>query len=186
VRLRSHWASTAPLWSHGDDVIAWHVVFDGQLDFLANWLAPMLDRPYLSPVPPQWLHLTVKGVSRAGKVAEDELARLVAAAQERCAVLEPIDALLGPVRVVDEGVTADAVPREPLVALYDALPGDDDGDFWPHVTFAYANAEAEMDEVEANAFEAVRIDAVALLRLRRGEELYDWDVLATVPLASCA
>lgn len=186
MRLRDHWARTAPLWAHGDSVLTWHVLFDGQLDFLASWLEPMLDRPYLARVPAEWLHLTVRGVGPARGVDEGERARLIADASERCAALAPVDALVGPVRVVDEGVVGGVQPAEPLAALYESLPGAAPEPFWPHVTFAYATDDAEIEEIEVNASDAVRIDAVSLLLLHRGEHLYHWDVLATVPLGGAA
>jgi hypothetical protein len=168
VRLRSHWRASAHLWPPGETKQTWFVTFDRRLDFLATWLAPILDRPYLSHVPHEWLHLTMG----AGDDA--------AAVRERCAALAPIDALVGPVRVVDEGVTADVQPLDELRALHAAVGAA--GELWPHVTFAYARADAEMDEIEVVASDAVLIDSVSLVDLRREGELYRWDVLERVPL----
>ncbi len=186
MKVRDHWAATEELWSHGSAMLTWHVVFDGRLDFLAGWLAPLLDRPYLSPVPPEWLHVTVKGIGPEDEMSPERLERLVDDAQAACALLAPIDALVGPVRVVEGGVTGDVAPAGPLRELYESLPGEGGEPLSPHVTFAYACAEAEMEPIEANASDAVTIDAVSLLRLERGDRLYRWNVLATVPLGGAA
>jgi hypothetical protein len=123
-------------------------------------------------VPREWLHITLG--------AGDD----VSAVRDRCAALEPIDALVGPVRVVDEGVTGDVAPLDELRALHGAVGAA--GELWPHVTFAYARAEAEMDEIEVVASDAVRIDAVSLVDLRREGEAYRWDVVERVPLGGAA
>ena len=182
MKLRDHWLRTAPLWEHGEASVAWHALPGGRLDALARSLEPALERPYLSPIPPEWLHMTMRGVGPASEVDDDERTRLVAEARERLAVVEPIDALVGPVRIVDEGVLGEVTPAEPLAALVELLPGAPAGHFWPHVSFAYAQAEAEMEPLAAEASASWRIDAVSLILLHREPRLYRWDVLATVPL----
>ena len=168
MKVHSHWAAIEPLWDGVEAKRAWYVTFDGQLNFLASWLEPILDRPYLSPVPHEWLHLTLGG-------CDD-----VDAVRRRCVDLSPVDALVGPVRVVEEGVTADVQPLGELRPLFEAVGGT--GEFWPHVTFAYARADAEMDELEVNASDAVLIDALSLVELRRDGELYRWELVERVPL----
>ena len=59
MRLRDHWAASAHLWEGRETRRMWYVTFDGQLDFLRCWLEPILERPYLSPVPAEWLHMTI-------------------------------------------------------------------------------------------------------------------------------
>jgi hypothetical protein len=170
VRLRNHWAAHAHLWEGEKSKRTWFVSFDGQLDFLRTWLEPILERPYLSPVPHEWLHLTL-GAGEEADVVRD-----------RCAALSPVDVLVGPVRVVDEGVAAGVEPADEVRALYEAIGGD--GEFWPHVTFAYARDDAEMDELEVNASDAALITAVTLVELRRVDETYRWDVVERVPLGT--
>jgi 2'-5' RNA ligase len=165
LRLRSHWAREFQSGRY------WLATFDHQLDFLASWLEPILDRPYLSPVPPEWLHLTLAAAS------DDDV-------RDRLASIATVDALVGPVRVVDEGIVAGMEPEYELQALFEAAGGR--GTFWPHVAFAYARAEAEVEQLEANASDAVLIDTVSLVDLRREGQQYRWDVVETVRLASPA
>ena len=176
MKLLDHFAATEHLWTPGEEKLAWHVLPEGQLDMLADWLAPALERPYLAPVPKEWLHLTV-GAPEAGDLDE-----VVARAAERVARLEAFSALAGPVRVVDQGFSADVQPLDELTALRDAVTGDRDA-FWPHITFAYAIEDgAEAEELEVLASDAFLVEAVSLIRLRRQRGLYTWDVVARVPL----
>ena len=176
MRLHDHFTATSDLWAPGEEKLAWHVLPEGQLDMLADWLAPALERPYLAPVPKEWLHLTV------GAPAAGDLAEVVARATERVAELEAFSALAGPVRVVDQGFSADVQPRDELTALRDAVT-DERHEFWPHITFAYACEEgAEAEELEVNASDAFLVEAVTLIRLRREPRYYAWDVVARAPL----
>lgn len=178
MKLRDHFAASESLWAPGEEKLAWHVLPEGGLDMLADWLAPALERPYLARVPKEWLHLTV------GAPAAGDLDEMVARARERVAELEAFSALVGPVRVVDQGFSADVQPRDELTALRDAV-SDERHEFWPHITFAYACEDgAEAEELEVNASDAFLVEAVSLIRLRREPRLYAWDVLARVPLTT--
>lgn len=179
-------------------MLAWHLLPNGRLDSLSASLHAALERPGLSPVPPQWLHLTTQGVGLEHDVDDEIRRRLVAAAAERCAAVAPVDALAGPPRVVAEGLTLDVEPAALLSALRDLLQDADAAvrgrdavpdwraPFWPHITLAYANGDAEAEEIEARRPEPVRFDSVTLLRLHRSEQLYHWDVIASVPLTGGA
>ena len=170
MKLRNHWAESAHFWEGRDALRLWYVTFDGQLDFLRCWLEPILDRPYLSPVPPEWLHMTL------GEGDDVDTVR------ERCKELQPVDALIGPARVVDEGIAGEVQPREEIVALHRAAGAG--GEFWPHVSFAYAREETEMDELEVNASDAVYISALSLVDLRRENEVYSWELVDRVTLGA--
>jgi 2'-5' RNA ligase superfamily len=164
-------------------MLAWHVLPAGRLGPLAAALTPLLGRPGLTPVPLAWLHLTVRNVGRASAFDAAARRRLVAEAGEHLAGIAPIEAVVGPVRVVEEGVTADVHPAASLLALYAVLPGVPPEPFWPHVTFAYAHAAVELAPFETEIAAAMRIDSVSLLLLRRERQLYCWDVLASLPLS---
>jgi hypothetical protein len=170
VKVEDHWAGSAHLWEGRSVRRMWYVTFDGQLDFLRCWLEPILERPYLSPVPHEWLHMTL---------GEGDDATVV---RERSAALQPVDALVGPARVVDEGIAADVQPRGEIEALYAATGAR--GEFWPHVTFAYSREEREVEELEVNASDAVYISALSLVDVRRENEVYVWDVVERVTLGS--
>jgi hypothetical protein len=148
----------------------WYVTFDGQLDFLRCWLEPILDRPYLSPVPQEWLHMTLGEGDDAVTV------------RERCKELQPVDALVGPARVHDDGIVGTVQPHDEIDALYRAIGGR--GDFWPHVSFAYARDDVEMDELEVNASDAVYIPALSLVDVRRENEVYRWELVDRVTLGA--
>jgi len=170
VKLRNHWGETSHLWENRDVWRLWYVTFDGQLDFLRSWLEPILERPYLSPVPQEWLHMTL------GEGDDAETVR------ERCKDLQPVDALVGPARVVDEGIAGTVQPHEEIDALYRAIGGS--GEFWPHVSFAYSRDEVEMEDLEVNASDAVYIPAISLVDVRRDGEAYSWDLVDRVTLGA--
>ena len=122
----------------------WVVPLGGQLDLLARWLEPIVDRPGLAPVAPEALHIVV-----APAVAPEAPA------------FEPFDALVGPVRVDATGVLADVIPVEPFLALRSQLGAE--GHFAPQVVFAHADGTHELEQLEAVASEAVLVGALALI-----------------------
>jgi hypothetical protein len=150
----------------------WYVTFDGQLDFLRTWLEPILDRPYLSPVPQEWLHMTLSDSDDAD----------VETVRERCKELQPIDALVGPARVMDEGVVGGVLPHEEVEPLFAAVGVR--GDVWPHVSFAYAREQADMEELEVNASDAVYISAISLVDVRRADEVNSGELVERLTLGS--
>jgi hypothetical protein len=123
----------------------WVVPLGAQLDLLARWLEPILDRP---------------GLRR-----ESELRIVVAEAGESAGgvQLEPFDALVGPVRIADDGVVADVIPVEPFLELRRQAGAT--GEFAPRVVFARADGSQTYEQIEAVASEAIYVDAVELVDL---------------------
>lgn len=122
----------------------WAVPLGGQLDLLAQWLEPIVDRPGLVPVPPDELRIVV-APARSEEVVE----------------FEPFDALVGPVRVAPEGVVAEVIPVEPFLRLRALLGAE--GEFTPQVVFARARDGVDLDPIEAVASDAVLVDRLALV-----------------------
>jgi hypothetical protein len=119
----------------------WSVPLDGQLDLLVRWLEPILERPGLTPVPVDELHIAL-GESDARAAPS----------------FEAFSALVGPVRFDAEGLVADVIPVEPFLELRDALGLT--GDFMPRVVFAHAEAGREYEPVEAVASDAVIVSTL--------------------------
>jgi hypothetical protein len=126
---------------------AWVVPLGGQLDLLARWLEPMLDRPGLVPVPAAELRVVIGAGGDEGRTIE----------------FEPFDALVGPVRVDEQGIVADVIPVEPFLALR-ALVGATAGQA-PRVVFARADGTERLEQIEAVASEAVYVDELVLVEL---------------------
>lgn len=109
----------------------WVAPVGAQLQFLVEWLEPILTRPGLTPVPVEELCI---------ELGEGEAPQ----------PFEPFDALVGPVRAAPEGIVADVIPLEAFQAI---LPGAR-----PYVVFA--RAQAQPDELEFVASEAVVVSEV--------------------------
>ena len=103
----------------------WIAPVGAQLEFLVDWLEPVLSRPGLTPVPLAELCIEVGEADAIGE-------------------FEPFDALVGPVRAAPDGIVADVIPVEAFTEL---VPGAQ-----PHVVFARG---AQQEELEFVASEAV-------------------------------
>ncbi len=102
----------------------WRAPVGAQLEFLVDWLEPVLTRPGLTPVP------------------LDELCIDVGEA-DAIAAFEPFHALVGPVRAAPEGIVADVVPVEAFDAI---VPGAR-----PLVVFARGLQPEELEFVASEA-----------------------------------
>ncbi|HET6943720.1 MAG TPA: hypothetical protein VFI01_00070 [Gaiellaceae bacterium] len=122
---------------------AWAVPLGAQLDLLVRWLEPILDRPGLTREP----ELRIVVVD-----AEDDAAQIE---------LEPFDALVGPVRVADEGIVADVIPVEPFIELRRQAGAT--GEFTPRVVLARTDGSHTYEPIEAVASEAIYVDALELV-----------------------
>jgi hypothetical protein len=106
-------------------VTRWVAPVGAQLEFLVDWLEPVLTRPGLTPVPLADLCIDVGEAATIGE-------------------FEPFDALVGPVRAAPDGIVADVIPVEAFEAIVRGAT--------PLVVFARG---PRPDELEFVASEAV-------------------------------
>jgi 2'-5' RNA ligase superfamily len=198
--VRNHWW-WRPGWHPGRRFYAFHLTFEQQ-PAVQQLAAAARDRlavfTALNPVPGRWLHLTTQGIGFADAVSDSDLAALAVAAGGRLASVPGTSVTVNVPGAVGEGVVCWVGPDGVLDPVRDALRAaiasvwglgrvPDSPQWYPHVSFAYANADADGDEIDA-ALEglspaAVTITTVELIRLGRDRHVYEWEPIATLPLA---
>lgn len=200
--MRDHWW-WRPGWRTGRSFYTWHITFADQPEAasLVAEYAPVLDGlPMLDPVPLRWLHLTMQGVGFTDEVVRADLERIIAAAQKRCAAMQPFTVAIGPAHVDPETIQMPVRPVEPLVAVRQAIR-DAIGDVWgtdnvpetadgwrPHVSLGYSNAGGPAGPIVAalanhnERIANVTVAAVSLINLNRDRQLYEWSDVGSAPL----
>ncbi len=199
--MRNHWW-WRPGWAVGRRFYTWHLTFEGQQDvyrLAAEYraaLAPL--GAVLTPVPDQWLHLTMQGIGFVGETEEDDVNAIVEAARPRFASVSPFEMELGRAVVDPEAILLAAEPDAPVrqvrdgirAAIRDVLgnvPEKAEG-FTPHVSVAYSAGDGPVTPV-VEALKAVefpptkaRCTSAELIVLHRDNQMYEWETFATVPL----
>ncbi|MFG2310608.1 2'-5' RNA ligase family protein [Streptomyces sp. NPDC048566] len=199
--MRNHWW-WRPGWSVGRRFYTWHLTFGEQTDvhrLAAEYraaLAPLGDA--LTPIPDQWLHMTMQGIGFVGGANEKDVDAIVEAARTRLAAVSAFDIEIGPAALDPEAILLHAHPDDPVRGVRDTLraaigdvldevPEKADG-FTPHVSVAYSAGDGPaapvaqvldgLDLVPARA----RISSAELIVLHRDNEMYEWETYAAVPL----
>jgi hypothetical protein len=171
----------------------WHVTFADVpvvRELAASAQARLAGLDGVDLVPGRWLHLTTQDVGFTDEITDADLAAITGAVRARLAAIEPIPVTIGPARVADEGILFWVAPDHGLSPMRDAIRAAIadvrgaqrvlDGPAWaPHVSIAYGRADGAAD-----AFAALTVDAVTLIRLGRDRHVYEWETLATAPLGA--
>ncbi|MEV1321278.1 2'-5' RNA ligase family protein [Micromonospora arborensis] len=202
--IRNHWY-WRPGWGVGSRFYTWHITFDGQpeVDELAGQYRSLLSsQPSLDVIPNRWLHLTMQGIGFVQDVAAEDIDAIVAAAENRCAHLAPLNLAIGVPHVDSESIQIAVDPVEPVRQLRAAIRASI-ADVWgedrvpepaepynPHLSLAYTNTDgsaapliealSSAPKLSANAV----IDSCQLIVLNRDEGMYVWEPYATVKLGS--
>ncbi|MFD7769839.1 2'-5' RNA ligase family protein [Streptomyces sp. NPDC059787] len=199
--MRNHWW-WRPGWSAGRRFYTWHLTFEGQNDVhrlagqYRSALAPLGD--ILTPIPDQWLHLTMQGIGFVGETEERDVDAIVDAAHNRLAAISAFDVRIGPEVLDPEAVLLHVRPDSPVRSIRNAIrdaigdvldevPEKAEG-FTPHVSVAYsagdgpaepiAQALVGLDLAPAQA----RISSAELIVIHRDNQMYEWESYAKVPL----
>jgi 2'-5' RNA ligase len=201
--VRDHWW-WRPGWRQGRSFYAWHITFTDQPEVarLVSSYQELIDRlPTITPVPLQWLHLTLQGVGFTDRVDCRELDEILTASRVRCAGLKPVTVTMGPARVSRETVELPVEPVEDLQELRTTLRAAI-ADVWgpdsvpegnglvPHVSLGYWHTDGPaaplVDVLAAGpAYTAeVTISRVTLIDLNRDRRMYEWTEVGSVPLGS--
>lgn len=200
--MRNHWW-WRPGWSVGRRFYTWHLTFEGQDDvhrLAAEYraaLAPLED--ILTPIPDQWLHLTMQGIGFVGEAEEQDVNAIVEAAHTRLAAVPAFELRIGPEVLDPEAVLLHVHPDNPVRAVRGAIReaiGEVLGEipekakgFTPHVSVAYSakDGPAEpiaqvLDDLSLTPAQA-HISTVELIVIHRDNQMYEWQPFAKVPLA---
>ncbi|MBK3567049.1 2'-5' RNA ligase family protein [Streptomyces sp. MBT62] len=199
--MRNHWW-WRPGWSVGRRFYTWHLTFEGQDDVhrlaaeYRSALAPLGDT--LTPIPDQWLHLTMQGIGFVGETKEQDVHTIVDAAQTRLASIPAFDVQIGPAVLDPEAVLLRVHPDGPVRAIRNAIRdsiGDVLGEvpekaegFTPHVSVAYSAGDGPVEPIgqiltglDVTPARA-RISRAELIVIHRDNQMYEWETFANVPL----
>jgi hypothetical protein len=199
--MRYHWY-WRPGWQPGTRFYTFHVTWRDQpgmqkLGKLAR--ERLAGIPGLDPVPGEWLHLTMQGVGFAHKVSDADVEAITAAARARLAPVAPVGVVLPPPRASSESVATHAVPAGVLDQARDAVRAaicdvwgtecvPESTTWTPHVSFAYASADAPAAPVDAVlrglAGVVATVSAVDLILLGRDRRIYEWETISKLPLGA--
>jgi 2'-5' RNA ligase len=199
--VRDHWY-WRPNWRPGRSFYTWHIVFPSDpvlLDLHAEYQSLVETLPGITPVSPQWLHLTMQGVGFADKVPQADLDPIVDAARRRLEHFRPFEIRIGPAVVDAESLQLPVKPvdrmrrlRAQLRAAVTDVWGRDSvpelPELDPHISLGYWNeiAPAEPLRQRVNALDGglakTELTSVALINLNRDHNQYEWTTYARVPL----
>jgi hypothetical protein len=199
--VRDHWSSR-PGWRDGRFFYTWQVTFGDRPEIAALHAsyADLLDElPGFTPVPLEWMHLSLQGVGFTDRVPDAELADIVDATRPRLATVEPFPVTIGPATLGPESIQLPVRPAEPLQHLRDLIRaaftdvwGDDAvpelPDLDPHLPLAYSNHAAPAAPLATRLLNhspvstALSITSISLVTLTRTDHLYHWKPDLTLAL----
>jgi 2'-5' RNA ligase len=201
-RVRDHWW-WRPGWRVGRRFYAFHVTFEDQPELFrlaVGYRLALADAPAVTLIPDQWLHLTMQGIGFTDEITDTIV---TAIANETRAVLADVPAFeveLGEVIVADEAIVMPTTPAAPICELRTAIRsaigrvlGDDQvpenaDRFRPHVSVAYLTADGPAAPYVEAVTEAkpeparVLINHVDLIEMHRDRRMYEWTIIARLPL----
>jgi len=197
--VSDHWW-WRPGWEPGRRFYTFHFTFEAQpaVQRLAAEVRGRLARfPALDMVPGRWLHLTTQGIGFADEVADGDLMAIASVARDRLLVVRPAEITVNAPRAASEGVASYVGPdgaldqaRDALRAAIDDVRGADKVpepvEWSPHVSYAYANAEADGAPYDAALGGLGPVPAtmttVELICLGRDHRVYEWETVSSLPL----
>jgi len=199
--VRDHWY-WRPGWRPDRSFYTWHITFEGRTEIAAlhaSYGDLLKELPGFTPVPLEWLHLTLQGVGFTDRVPDADLTDIVEATRRRLTTVEPFPVTIGPAVLDPESIQLPVSPIEPLQHLRDLTRaaitdvwGDDAvpelPELNPHITLAYCNHNTPAAPITTRLLTqtphstALSITALTLLALTRTHHLYHWKPTLTLPL----
>ncbi|MFG1815714.1 2'-5' RNA ligase family protein [Kribbella sp. NPDC049174] len=199
--VRDHWY-WRPGWRADRSFYTWHITFEGREEIAAlhaSYADLIDDLPGFTPVPLEWLHLTLQGVGFTDRVPEADLADIIDATRPRVANLGSFPVTVGPAVLDPETIRLPVRPIEPLQYLRDLTRaaitdvwGDDAvpelPELDPHITLAYSNHNAPAAPLTTRLLAhdphstALSITTLTLITLTRTHHLYHWKPHLTLEL----
>ena len=199
--FRDHWY-WRPGWRPDRSFYTWHITFADSPELAAlqaSYDELIRELPGFTPVPLEWLHLTLQGIGFTDRVPDADLAGIVEATRGRLKDFGAFPVTVGPAVLDPECIRLPVRPTEPLQHLRDLtraaivdIWGDDAvpelPELDPHVTLAYSNNQALAAPIATRLLAhpspstAFPITTLTLLSLTRTHHLYHWTPNLTIPL----
>lgn len=201
--VRDHWY-WRPNWRPGRSFYTWHIIFPNDpvlSDLHTAYQRLVGSLPGISPVPVQWLHLTVQGIGFADKVPQTDLDPIIDAAERRLEHFRPFQIELGPAVVDVESLQLPVSPAERVRRLRQQLRAAVT-DVWgrdsvpelpeldPHVSLGYWNQDAPAEPLQrrvralAGGVARTEVTHVSLINLTRDDHQYEWTRYASLALGA--
>lgn len=201
--VRNHWW-WRPGWREGRRFYTWHLTFEHATELhelVDSYQHELATLPGLDLIPREWLHLTMQGVGFTDETADEDLDRLISAAQRRLADRPPASLTFHHALIRPEAIVLPATPADSVIAIRDAIrdafpeaglgdaPEQRDG-FVPHASVAYVNEDGSAAPIRAALARvspqpaAVTVHAASLIILGRDARMYQWRDHARAALSS--
>ena len=199
-RMANHWW-WRPGCRPGRRQYAWHILLDDQPAARAavrKLQAHLTGMAGLDLVPERWLHMTTHIVGFADEISDADAKAIAGTVADSLQAMAPVPVTFGRTLFHPEAVVLAARPIPALAPIREAAyrsavqvlgagRADGGGDWVPHVTAAYSNAEGPAQPViEAAAEAATTCDAaigqVHLVAQERIGHSYRWERVAAVHL----
>lgn len=198
-KMCDHWW-WRPGWRPGRRFYTWHLTFEDQPALhrlVSAYQERLASFSGLRPVPLEWLHLTMQGIGFTDEVSDADVARVVAAVQQRLAGVPQLRLAFGPAVVFTEAIVLPPARPEDVATVRTAIRagiadvyGQDNvpesaAGYRPHVTVAYSTTEQPAGPVIA-AIDAERPEPATipmpealLIELGRDEAIYRWHTVGS-------
>ncbi|WP_018349131.1 2'-5' RNA ligase family protein [Longispora albida] len=202
----NHWTEL-PRWSPGRALYSCYLTFAGHPalhQLIDTYQTALADLPNLDLILPQWRHMTIQGITFTDELTEKEMSAIEAAVRKELSHVPPLTVWTEPEILASDSVYIPVGPIEPLTQLREAiragvfsvvdesrlyaLPGQETGEFEPHVSVAYVNADgpAEPFRTRLAALEIepveLRITEASLIALTKDDHKWSWTREVPVPL----
>ena len=200
-QVHNHWYAR-PGWYAGRSFYTWHLTFpdDSVIGELHAAYQPVVaSLPGLTPVPLQWLHLTMQGVGFADKLTKEDLDPIVEAAHRRLEFMLPFEVRVGPAVVNTESLQLPVQPVDRVRRLRaqlraaitdvwgrDSVPALPEID--PHISLGYWNERADAAPLKkrlaalGGGIAKTQITHASLINLTQHQQSYEWTTYSTVAL----
>jgi len=200
-RLTDHW--DRPGWTPGRRSYHWMLTFEDapELHALAARCQERLHLPGLDLVPADGLHLTLQRLAFTDQITQADLDAAIAETRRSLASFSAFMLTVGPLAGSPGAVRFSVQPWEPVVAVREAVLDIRDvvlgpsraavrpDGFRPHIGIAYSNGANDAQPIVSEVARlrrlpptTARVDAVALVELRREGRSYRWDTITRVSL----
>jgi 2'-5' RNA ligase len=199
--MADHWW-WRPGWSAGRRFLTWHLTFDDAPEvhrLAGDYRKALAEVPGLDLVPDRWLHLTMQGLGFVDEVVQDDVDAIIAVTRARLSLVPAFEVTIDRPAVTPEAIRWEAAPGEPVAAVRDAIRtaigsvwavvSEKADGFGPHISIAYSNSDgpaaAALEAVAAvpSAPATARISSAELILLGRDSRMYEWESVASLPLA---